>query len=217
MASGCGQTGQIKFFLGLSCFILSSYQCDARAAASITSATSLTAEKALTAPGIWEAAMNSAWLAGRSAQIWRCIVLFYRNLSNHHFSMPHSPKGFTITLFITVANIDRSAEFYAKVFGGRILSRGDTKGASGHIQIANTWLIVNVGGGPTPDKPTVTLDVLADPNRISSFMNIRSSSRSPSPSTARFVAISAIRTVISSRSDRPPTSLKAGARFSTPP
>ena len=81
--------------------------------------------------------------------------------------------GFTITLFITVADINRSAEFYAKVFDGRILSRGDSKGASGHILIANTWLIVNVGGGPTPDKPTVTLSVLADPDKISSFMNIR--------------------------------------------
>jgi hypothetical protein len=54
----------------------------------------------------------------------------------------------------------------AKVFGGRILSRGDSKGASGHIQIANTWLIVNVGGGPTPDKPTVTLS--PSPTRIRS-------------------------------------------------
>src|ERR1700685_4543833 len=62
---------------------------------------------------------------------------------------------------------------YGKVFGDGILSRGDSKGASGHIQIANTWLIVNVGGGPTPDKPTVTLSVLADPDKISSFMNIR--------------------------------------------
>src|ERR1700729_4142513 len=52
--------------------------------------------------------------------------------------------GFTVTHFITVADIDRSARFYEKVFGGRILSRGDSKGASGHIQIANTWLIVNV-------------------------------------------------------------------------
>jgi hypothetical protein len=43
----------------------------------------------------------------------------------------------------------------------------------GHIQIANTWLIVNVGGGPTPDKPTVTLSVPADPDSVSSFMNIR--------------------------------------------
>jgi predicted enzyme related to lactoylglutathione lyase len=34
--------------------------------------------------------------------------------------------GFTVTHFITVADIDRSADFYEKVFGGRILSRGDT-------------------------------------------------------------------------------------------
>jgi predicted enzyme related to lactoylglutathione lyase len=88
------------------------------------------------------------------------------------YEMPPS-DGFTITLFITVADIDRSADFYEKVFGGRVLSRGDSKGASGHIQIANTWLIVNVGGGPTPDKPTVTLSVLAAPDTVSSFMNIR--------------------------------------------
>jgi catechol 2,3-dioxygenase-like lactoylglutathione lyase family enzyme len=81
--------------------------------------------------------------------------------------------GFTVTHFITVADIDRSADFYEKVFGGRILSRGDSKGASAHIQIANTWLIVNVGGGATPDKPTVTLSVPADPDKISSFLNIR--------------------------------------------
>jgi hypothetical protein len=73
--------------------------------------------------------------------------------------------GFTITLFITVADINRSADFYEKVFGGRVLSRGDSKGASAHIQIANTWLIVNIGGGPTPDKPTVTLGVLPESGR----------------------------------------------------
>ena len=82
-------------------------------------------------------------------------------------------EGFTVTYFLTVADIERSARYYEKVFGGRILSLGDSKGASGHIQIANSWLIVNVGGGPTPDKPAVTLSVLADPNKISSFMNIR--------------------------------------------
>jgi catechol 2,3-dioxygenase-like lactoylglutathione lyase family enzyme len=81
--------------------------------------------------------------------------------------------GFTVAYFLTVADIDRSARFYETVFGGRILSRGDGKGAPGYIQIANMWLLVNVGGGPTPDKPSVTLSVLADSNKISSFMNIR--------------------------------------------
>jgi predicted enzyme related to lactoylglutathione lyase len=82
-------------------------------------------------------------------------------------------EGFTVTHFLTVADVERSARYYEKVFGGRILSLGDSKGASGHIQIANTLLIVNVGGGPTPDKPTVMLSILDDPERISSFMNIR--------------------------------------------
>jgi len=81
--------------------------------------------------------------------------------------------GFTVAYFLTVADIDRSARFYETVFGGRVLSRGDAKGAPGYIQIGNMWLIVNVGGGPTPDKPSVTLSVPADPNQISSFMNLR--------------------------------------------
>ena len=82
-------------------------------------------------------------------------------------------EGITVAHFLTVADIERSARFYATVFGGRILSRGDSSGAPAYIEIANTWLIVNVGGGPTPDKPSVTLGTLTDPDRISSFMNIR--------------------------------------------
>ncbi|MBZ9866383.1 hypothetical protein LB515_13435 [Mesorhizobium sp. CA15] len=69
------------------------------------------------------------------------------------YAMPPQ-KGFTVAHFLTVADIGRSARFYEKVFGGRILSLGDSSGAPGYIQIANTWLIVNVGGGPTPDKPS---------------------------------------------------------------
>ena len=79
--------------------------------------------------------------------------------------------GMSIAHFLTVSDIQRSADYYEKVFGARILSRGDGN-APGYVQIANTWLILNVGGGPTPDKPTVTLSV-PDPNHINSFMNIR--------------------------------------------
>jgi catechol 2,3-dioxygenase-like lactoylglutathione lyase family enzyme len=81
--------------------------------------------------------------------------------------------GFTVAYFLTVADIERSVRFYEAVFGGRILSRGDSSGAPGYVQIANTWLIVNVGGGPTPEKPAVTLSAPADPYSVSSFMNIR--------------------------------------------
>ena len=88
------------------------------------------------------------------------------------YEMPPT-EGFSVTHFLTVANVERSARFYEKVFGGRVLSLGDAEGAPGYLQIANTWLIINVGGGPTPDKPTVTLSVPPDPDHISSFMNIR--------------------------------------------
>jgi predicted enzyme related to lactoylglutathione lyase len=88
------------------------------------------------------------------------------------YEMPPT-DGISIAHFLIVSDIDRSMRFYERVFGGRVLSMGDKDGAPGYIQIANTWLIVNVGGGPTPDKPSVTLSTLADPNKISSFMNIR--------------------------------------------
>jgi predicted enzyme related to lactoylglutathione lyase len=87
------------------------------------------------------------------------------------YKMPPQ-DGFTVAHFITVSDIQRSLNFYEKVFGGRILSRGDGN-APGYIQIANTWMIINVGGGPTPDKPTVILGVPPDPNFTSSFLNFR--------------------------------------------
>ena len=89
-----------------------------------------------------------------------------------NFQMPPQ-DGFTIAHFLTVGDIERSLRFYEKVFDGRVLSRGDSKGAPGYLQLANTWLIVNIGGGPTPDKPTVTLSVPPDPDAISSFLNFR--------------------------------------------
>jgi hypothetical protein len=117
-------------------------------------------------------------------------------------------EGISIAHFLPVADIERSARYYEKVFDARILNLGDGN-APGYLQLANIWMILNVGGGPTPDKPTVTLSVPA-PNHINSFMNYgkveeRSSSRSRSPSTARRAATSAILTDILSRLDRAPT------------
>jgi catechol 2,3-dioxygenase-like lactoylglutathione lyase family enzyme len=80
-------------------------------------------------------------------------------------------EGISIAHFLTVADVERSARYYEKVFGARILSLGDGN-APAYLQLANIWMILNVGGGPTPDKPTVTLSV-PDPNHINSFMNFR--------------------------------------------
>jgi hypothetical protein len=42
-----------------------------------------------------------------------------------------------------------------------------------YIKLANTWIILNSGGGPTPDKPEVFLETPWDLNRVNSFLNLR--------------------------------------------
>ncbi len=78
-------------------------------------------------------------------------------------------EGFVLTHFLTVADVNRSAEFYVRVLGGTVVRSGEPT----IIQLANSWLIVNVGGGPTDDKPTVTLHPPQNSNEVSSFLNIR--------------------------------------------
>jgi lactoylglutathione lyase len=82
---------------------------------------------------------------------------------------PAPKQGFVITHFLVVADQDRSREFYRSVLGGQVLIERDPV----IMKVANTWLILNVGGGPTDDKPTVTLEIPRDPNRTSAFLNIR--------------------------------------------
>lgn len=82
----------------------------------------------------------------------------------------YPPKeGFILTHFLTVVNVKRSAEFYFRIFGGKVIRSGEPA----IIQIANSWLILNVAGGPTDDKPTVILSTPQNPNEASNFMNIR--------------------------------------------
>jgi catechol 2,3-dioxygenase-like lactoylglutathione lyase family enzyme len=83
--------------------------------------------------------------------------------------MPAPTEGFVITHFITSADVPRSRDFYADVLGAEILRDG----VPSILALANGWVIINVGGGPTDDKPTVTLEPPTDPNRASSFLNIR--------------------------------------------
>jgi len=89
-------------------------------------------------------------------------------INRENYQLP--PKeGFILTRFLTVADVKRSAEFYVHVLGGTLVRSRETT----IIQLANSWLIVNVGGGPTDDKPNVTLRPPHNPNEVSSFLNIR--------------------------------------------
>jgi catechol 2,3-dioxygenase-like lactoylglutathione lyase family enzyme len=73
---------------------------------------------------------------------------------------PAPREGFVITNFLVVSDQDRSREFYRSLFDGVVLLERDP-------------VILNEGGGPTDDKPTVTLTTPPDPNRTSAFLNVR--------------------------------------------
>jgi catechol 2,3-dioxygenase-like lactoylglutathione lyase family enzyme len=82
---------------------------------------------------------------------------------------PSPTEGFVLTHFLVVSDQDRSREFYRSVFDGQVLMERDPV----IIKVANSWLILNEGGGPTDDKPTVTLTTPPDPDRTSAFLNVR--------------------------------------------
>jgi lactoylglutathione lyase len=82
---------------------------------------------------------------------------------------PAPETGFVLTHFLVVSDQDRSREFYQSVFGATVVAERDPV----ILKLANSWLILNAGGGPTDDKPTVTLTVPGDPDRTSAFLNIR--------------------------------------------
>jgi catechol 2,3-dioxygenase-like lactoylglutathione lyase family enzyme len=84
-------------------------------------------------------------------------------------NLPAPREGIVLTHFIVSDDVARSRRFYTEVLGGEVVREGEPT----VVALANSWIIINVGGGPTDDKPTVTLKTPPDPNTASSFLNIR--------------------------------------------
>ena len=82
---------------------------------------------------------------------------------------PAPTDGIVLTHFIVSADVERSRRFYTEVLGGETVRSGEPT----YVALANSWIIINLGGDPTDDKPTVTLETPQNPNRTSSFLNIR--------------------------------------------
>ncbi len=77
-----------------------------------------------------------------------------------------------VTHFIVATDIERSRRFYTDVLGGEVVFAGPG-GEPTNVALANSWIVISVGGGPTDDKPAVTLETPGDLGRVSSFLNIR--------------------------------------------
>jgi catechol 2,3-dioxygenase-like lactoylglutathione lyase family enzyme len=84
-------------------------------------------------------------------------------------NLPAPIEGILVTQFLTVRNVARARAFYSDVLGGQVVLEGNPC----IVRLANSWVIMNPGGPPTPDKPEVTLIPNERSNRVSSFLNLR--------------------------------------------
>ena len=82
---------------------------------------------------------------------------------------PAPTEGILLTHFIVSTDVERSRRFYTEVLGGEAVLEGELS----IVALANGWVTISVAGGPTADKPTVTLRPPSDRDHVSSFLNSR--------------------------------------------
>ena len=83
--------------------------------------------------------------------------------------LPAPTEGLILTHFLTVRDVATSRDFYADILGGTVVLSENPA----IVQVANSWLIMNPGGGPTPDKPGITLTPHQDGDPVTSLLNVR--------------------------------------------
>jgi catechol 2,3-dioxygenase-like lactoylglutathione lyase family enzyme len=63
-------------------------------------------------------------------------------------------EGVEVTVLRVVGDLEKARHFYRDVLGAQEVR--EYGGTSAVLKFAGTWLLLVTGGGPTPDKPTVT-------------------------------------------------------------
>ena len=84
-------------------------------------------------------------------------------------NLPTPNEGIFVTLFITVRKVARSRDFYSRVLGGTVVLDENPC----MVKLSNSWIIMNPGGPPTPDKPEISVVDYQPGNTTSMFMNLR--------------------------------------------
>ena len=74
------------------------------------------------------------------------------------------PTDATLTRLLVVSDVERSERWYADVLGAHV--EHSCGGTSVVLKVLDQWLLIVSGGGPTADKPTVTFEPPADPDRV---------------------------------------------------
>ena len=82
---------------------------------------------------------------------------------------PIAQEGFLVTHLFIVKDQEKSKDFYVRILGGTVIKPANPC----YIKLANSWIVLNSGGGPTPDKPEVVVQTPRDLNTVNSFLNLR--------------------------------------------
>ena len=82
---------------------------------------------------------------------------------------PAPAEGILVAMFITVRKVARSRDFYSRVLGGTVVM--DENPCT--VRLANSWIIMNPGGPPTPDKPDISVVDYQPGDTTSIFLNLR--------------------------------------------
>lgn len=93
-------------------------------------------------------------------------------MANNNFPAPS--EGFVLTHTLIVSDVKTSCEWYKKMLDGKIVREPNEEGVPCILKAANSWIILNIGGGePTDDKPNTTVAVKQDHGILNIFLNIR--------------------------------------------
>jgi catechol 2,3-dioxygenase-like lactoylglutathione lyase family enzyme len=79
--------------------------------------------------------------------------------------------GVEVTVLRVVTDLEQARHFYRDVLGAEEFR--EYGGNSAVLRFAGTWLLLVTGGGPTPDKPTVTFAPPLASNVVSHELTIR--------------------------------------------
>lgn len=80
-------------------------------------------------------------------------------------------EGMELTTILVVNDISVSTRWYRDVLGAELYR--EYGGTSAVFRFAGAWLLLVTGGGPTPDKPDVTMAPPASPTTVDHSFTIR--------------------------------------------
>ena len=75
-----------------------------------------------------------------------------------------------LTRILVSDDVVRSTAFYRDVLKAEVTAEFD---GGAVLRFLGNWLLLVVGGGPTDDKPTVTMAAPSDPDTVSASFTIR--------------------------------------------